>query len=181
MKKNKRAFTLIELLVVVLIIGILSAIALPQYNKAVEKTRTTEAQLILSSVSRAVDEYLLANGLPASGQIELLSSSTNANGQVGVLSVDAESQLACTPDPGFCAGKHFVYDSYCQSAFCVVRAKRYLKSDFSDRNSHYQFVRRWSATNGVWKWQNECYILGDLGVKICGMLGAEGWSVGDLR
>lgn len=50
--RNSKAFTLIELLVVVLIIGILSAIALPQYEKAVEKSRIAEAKIIMNALKR---------------------------------------------------------------------------------------------------------------------------------
>ncbi len=58
---NNRAFTLIELLVVVLIIGILSAIALPQYEKAVTKTRIMTGMPIGRALATALDEYYLAN------------------------------------------------------------------------------------------------------------------------
>ena len=59
---KNRAFTLIELLVVVLIIGVLSAIALPQYEKAIEKAKATQAQVVLKSLSQTVQAYYLANG-----------------------------------------------------------------------------------------------------------------------
>ena len=61
--KNNKGFTLIELLVVVLIIGILAAIALPQYFKAVEKSRAAEANTMLGAINHAQAEYAMSTGV----------------------------------------------------------------------------------------------------------------------
>ncbi len=60
--KNKQAFTLIELLVVVLIIGILAAVALPQYQVAVAKSRYTQALVVAKTIITGEESYKLANG-----------------------------------------------------------------------------------------------------------------------
>lgn len=47
---RKRGFTLIELLAVVLIIGILTSVALPQYRRSLERSRATEAYQLLTAI-----------------------------------------------------------------------------------------------------------------------------------
>jgi prepilin-type N-terminal cleavage/methylation domain-containing protein len=59
---NRKAFTLIELLVVVLIIGILAAIALPQYRKSVVKSKLADLIITARAIKNAQDIYFLTYG-----------------------------------------------------------------------------------------------------------------------
>ncbi|MBO4707611.1 MAG: prepilin-type N-terminal cleavage/methylation domain-containing protein [Elusimicrobiaceae bacterium] len=58
---NKKGFTLVELLVVIMIVGVLTAVALPQYFKAVEKSKCSEAVTILRDISSAQHSFFLTH------------------------------------------------------------------------------------------------------------------------
>lgn len=100
----KRAFTLVELIIVVIIIGILASIAIPQFNKTMERSRIAEASAVLGALRGAQLRYKLENTAYATSTASLdidapnYDGSGNANGKFFTYSVveAAESASATT-------------------------------------------------------------------------------------
>ena len=111
----KKGFTLIELLVVVLIIGILSAIALPQYTRAVEKSRMSEALAMIHSLEQAVDLHMLANG------IDSKNTDILADADIDLENLTPRQLIGGVS--GYCS-KDWCYLAVCHRTYCAVGAAR---------------------------------------------------------
>ena len=131
--KNKstlsgQGFTLIELLVVVLIIGILSAVALPQYRLAVMKARFASMMPIVTSLAQAQEMYYLENGEYAISMRDLSiqppgTISSSGNG-VDVKKfqcfLEDQNNVYCSSEKSGYYAQYLQHSSYPNQRFCVT-------------------------------------------------------------
>lgn len=154
----KKAFTLIELLVVVLIIGILASIALPQYQKTVEKSRLAEALINAKVIGDAFSLYVLENGRPTT------------NSGIDFKDMGAAVQLTGgTWDGTNYKTKYFEYHGMgCLQINCAAEIIRI---------PNYEYTLVVDDVNG-----NACYTQQtDLGRYICKSIESQGWHYYDIE
>ena len=133
--RNARAgFTLIELLVVVLIIGILAAIAVPQYFKVVEKGKFAETTEWISSLKGAQERYLAKNGVYVSGAV----AATTFDANLGTLKRFTVGNIATSGTPDYTL-------TFTRIAPCLASRSDSRASDSSSRGRSSTFSARLSS------------------------------------
>lgn len=109
---NKKGFTLIELLVVVLMIGVLTSIALPQYRKAMNRARVAEAMQILPALYESFERWMLANdvrwGIHGSNQLVDAADNTVHTPTLEALDIEF-SEVRESATEGQFNTSHFTY------------------------------------------------------------------------
>ncbi len=135
-KERKEGFTLIELLVVVLIIGILAAVALPQYQKAVEKARAAKMVTLIDTYQKAIDRYVLENGNRG------ISFANNDGSWNDILDVSYSREQVEEMFNYYFENGSYGWDIGCGNSWCAVQLTK-------TSPAHDMFVIT-KRTNGFW-------------------------------
>ena len=159
-----RGFTLIELLVVVLIIGILAAVALPQYQFAVVKSKVATILPIMKSIANAEEIYYLANG-EYTNNLTLLE--INPPAECSPLNTEGQHWKCGNDFLLFATGALTVYADYCPGyngvdwQTCSVQREFQLQKYFK----HISYTENNEPRNDKWG----CVVKNNssLGKKIC--------------
>ena len=156
--KNKKGFTLIEILVVVLIIGILAAIAIPQYRMAVTKSKVASILPIMRRWKDALMEYKLQHG-------------SYSAGAVGSGFPDMNTLGVNFPDDWECDGSAECWNDY-WDCFLNNPADVSCSHQIDDNNTFYIFMHQ--PDNGTnTAGMITCEPEGTEGEKICKALGGK--------
>ena len=157
-------FTLIELLVVVLIIGILAAIAVPQYQKAVEKSRLAEALTNIDTITKNVDLIILEKG--TGGSSAFWSDREN-------WAIDLSGGEWIPPSY---FTKNFIYNIEDSSFIDVYRCSGTCTGD-EETDKENAIYNLWQEYRVVKENPSKnCEGFTSLGKSICQSLTAQGWT-----
>ena len=96
MKKQQSGFTLIELMIVVAIIGILAAIAVPQYQNFMARSQAAESVVLLDGARTAIEDVVVDTGDFVANRAALTALSVNLTGTYGSITGTVPTSAAGT-------------------------------------------------------------------------------------